>query len=249
MVINMKICKGIYMVCGYTYSSIDNVYAIDTSEGTVLIDTGTDQREYDIIKENLSYWELGPVKWVIVTHAHINHCFNAKRFQEEGALIVCSTDVAEALETGSDRLIDYHDLALNYNTRLFQRLTPDVVIKESGIYKIAGIDFDMRITNGHSRGGLVFFCTVEGKRCMFTGDFIQIATANRHASAGWNGVLEFDRDAFLTELKELSNESPDCIFPGHGQQCLRDAWQMTKNAYVRAARASHQTMESPTGMR
>lgn len=238
----MKFCENLYMLCGYTYSSIDNVYAIDTEQGTILIDTGTDSREYDIIMENLRYWNLKPISSVILTHAHINHCFNARKFQRNGAQIVCSSSVAEAISKADDRLIDYHDLALNFNVKLFEKCKADVVIGESGIYTISGLDFDMRICNGHSKGGLVFFCNVDNKRIMFTGDEILIGTANKHASAGWNGDVDYDYIKYLEELKALSNEEPDFILPGHGQQCLRDAWQMTKNVYLRSLRATHRSL-------
>ena len=46
----MKLYHNVYLVCGNVYSSEDNVYAIDAPEGTILVDTGTDDREYEIIK-------------------------------------------------------------------------------------------------------------------------------------------------------------------------------------------------------
>lgn len=238
----MQICKNIFLVCGYPYSSIDNVYAIKTDQGLILVDTGTDSREYDTIMENLAYWDLGPVTHVIVTHAHINHCFNARRFQQNGAKIICSEPVADALMTASDRLIDYHNLSVDYNVKTFEKCTPDILVDREGDFKWGGLHFDMRITDGHSKGGLVFFCSTGGKRLMFTGDFLQIAPFNKHAVIGWEGDLEFDHMVYLEELKKLSNEEPDAILPGHYQQCLKDAWQMPKNAYVRAVHSTRHSL-------
>ncbi|MCF0111735.1 MAG: MBL fold metallo-hydrolase [Erysipelotrichaceae bacterium] len=235
----MKLLNNVTLVCGYTYSSLDNVYAIEGLQGTILVDTGTNEREYQTILDNLEYWGLPPVSHVIITHAHINHCFNAKRFQDQGAKLVCSAPVAEALEHGGNRLIDYHSLSLEYNIRTFQKCKADIVITDNGHYVIDGIDFDFRITNGHSAGGLVFFCESEGKRLMFTGDFMGIDSLNKHATLGWNGDEEYDADIYLQELKELSVEEPDAIFPGHYQQCLRDAWQLPLNAYLRALKRTH----------
>ena len=235
----MKLVNGVTLVCGYTYSSLDNVYAIEGEQGTILVDTGTNDREYQTIMDNMEYWGLKPVSYVILTHAHINHCFNAKRFQDIGAKLICSEPVAAALEHGGNRLIDYHSLSLEYNTRTFQKCKADIVIQNEGHYTIDGIDFDIRITNGHSAGGLVFFCELYGKRLMFTGDFMGVDHLNKHATLGWNGDEEYDADAYLRELKTLSTEEPDAIFPGHLQQCLRDAWQLPLNAYLRALKCTH----------
>ena len=238
----MQLAKNLYTVCGYAYSSQDNVYAIQAPHGVTLVDTGTDDREYDIVQENLAYWGLGPVTHVILSHAHINHCFNAARFQREGAQIICAQAVADAIATASDRLIDYHRTSFSYHVKSCTRCTADRVIPATGVYDIAGQTFDIRITNGHSKGGLVCFSSIGGRQAMFTGDFIQIAPENTHAVVGWNGDIEYDPQVCLTELQQLSVEEPDMILPGHGQQCLRDAWQMPKNAYVRALRATHRSL-------
>lgn len=235
----MQLFKDVYMVCGYSYSSIDNVYAVKTPSGVILFDTGTDKREWDIIHEQLDNWNLGPITHVVLSHAHINHTFNARAFQEEGAKIVCSRAVAEAIETASDRLIDYEDLSVVYNTKTFRKCKADVVLKTDGCLELGGIRFQAFITNGHSAGGLVLLFEMDGKRILYTGDFIQIAMFNRHADLSWKGDLEYDHKVYMEELKRLSTLEPDYILPGHGQQCLRDAWQMPKNAYIRAVKATH----------
>ena len=238
----MQLCKEIYMVCGYTYSSLDNVYAIQGSSGVILIDTGTDQREWNIIHEQLKYWGLGPVTHVIISHAHINHSFNALAFQKEGAKIVCSEAVADALENATDRLIDYEDLSTVYNTKTFQKCEADIVLKEDSFVNINGINFQAFITNGHSAGGLVLLFEMHGKKILYTGDLIQFAPMNRHAELSWTGDLEYNHEAYIQELKKLSVLEPDFILSGHFQQCLHDAWQMPKNAYIRAVKATHHSL-------
>ena len=36
----MQLAKNLYTVCGYAYSSQDNVYAIQAPHGVILVDTG-----------------------------------------------------------------------------------------------------------------------------------------------------------------------------------------------------------------
>lgn len=221
---------------------MDNVYAIKTSEGLILVDTGTDAREYEVIMENLAYWGLGTVTHVILTHAHINHCFNAKRFQDGGAKIICSRAVDEAISSASDRLIDYHNRELEYNVKTFPKCSADIIVENDGDFEIAGLHFDMNIINGHSKGGLLFFCMLEGRQIMFAGDFIHISPFNRHAIIGWEGDLEYDDAVYLEELKRFSTYEPDMILSGHHQLCMRDAWQIPKNAYVRACSSKHRSL-------
>lgn len=230
------------MLCGYPYSSIDNVYGIQTQQGLILVDTGTNRRDYETIMENIAYWGLGPVTHVFITHAHINHCFNAKKFQQNGAKIICSNAVSEALFTASDRLIDYHNLSVEYNVKTFETCTADIIISCEGNFTCAGQPFEMCITNGHAKGGLVFFTKIENKELMFVGDFLHIAPFNKNAIIGWEGDLEFDHEIYLQELKKFSTREPDIILSGHYQACLKDAWQMPKNAYVRAVHSTHRSL-------
>ncbi|MBE5780900.1 MAG: MBL fold metallo-hydrolase [Clostridiales bacterium] len=238
----MKLYHNVYLVCGNVYSSEDNVYAIDAPEGTILVDTGTDDREYEIIKEQMAYWGLKPVTHVILSHAHINHCFNAARFQREGAKIICTAPVADAILNATDRLIDYHRTSFTFHTRSFEKLTADVVIKSPGEYTFAGLPLMLYITHGHSKGCLVISMMEGERQYLFTGDFMQVAPVNAHGVAGWNGDIEYDADAYLKELAYFSTFEPEAVLPGHGQQCMRDAWQIPKNTYVRALRATHKKL-------
>ncbi len=113
---------------------------------------------------------------------------------------------------------------------------------EQRVFEIAGLHFDMNIINGHSKGGLLFFCMLEGRQIMFAGDFIHISPFNRHAIIGWEGDLEYDDAVYLEELKRFSTYEPDMILSGHHQLCMRDAWQIPKNAYVRACSSKHRSL-------
>ncbi len=242
----MQLCKDVYMVCGYTYSSLDNVYAIRTDEGTILIDTGTDDREWEIIHEQLAYWDLPPVTHVILSHAHINHTFNTARFQREGAKIVCSEEVDDAIQNASDRLIDYECISVVYNCRTFEKCKADIILHPDETIRINGIDFKVFVTHGHSAGGVLLLFHRGGKEILYTGDFIQFEPLNRHTNLSWAGDLEYDHVSYIKELKKLSVLEPDIMLPGHFQQCLHDTWQMPKNAYVRAVEATHLNLNPNT---
>ena len=40
------------------YGVHENVYAVQTGDGVVLIDTGMDKKSYDVICRNLKYWGM-----------------------------------------------------------------------------------------------------------------------------------------------------------------------------------------------
>ena len=105
----MRLLKDLYQVAGCMYGVHENIYAIRTEEGIVLIDTGLHRETYYVIRRNLSYWGLDQqrIHKVLLTHCHYEHSGNCYRFEAEKADIYIHAAESEAIRKGSDRIAEY----------------------------------------------------------------------------------------------------------------------------------------------
>ena len=63
------------------YGSIDvSVCVVRGNDGLLIVDTRSSHREANEIRDDLSEFGATPVKWVMNTHAHFDHCFGNHRF-------------------------------------------------------------------------------------------------------------------------------------------------------------------------
>ena len=111
----MRLLQNVYLVSGPMYGSHQNVYAVRCGGSIVLIDSGLDRRDYEIIQRNLSYWNLDdfPVARLLLTHAHCEHSGNAHHYREAGARVAIHETEAEAVEKGTDRTAIYAFMQLD----------------------------------------------------------------------------------------------------------------------------------------
>ena len=78
-------------------------YALPTSDGIILIDAGPDyDGAWEVMAGQLDVagLDIADVKYVAITHAHIDHCGLAFRWQEEGVQVVASELEAQSFLHG-----------------------------------------------------------------------------------------------------------------------------------------------------
>lgn len=140
-----------------------SAFALDTSEGIILIDALNNEAEArDIIVPNLVALGLDPkrLRYVVITHGHGDHWGGAKFLQDTyGAKIVASAadwDLMESPQRGGGP---------------FASLVPpkrDVVAKDGDVLTLGGTTVRMHVTPGHTPGvlSLIFPVLDKGKRHM-----------------------------------------------------------------------------------
>lgn len=229
----MKLTESIYQVCGGMYSSHQNVYAIDAGDEIVLIDSGKNKNDLNIIRKNLSYWglEQKPVKSVLLTHAHVEHSGNSAELERSGAVIYAHPLCKEAVETGNDRTAlyafpdcgGYFDKCLNVST-----------VKEGEQITCGNVTFSVLEIPGHTDDSVIYTATIDNRQVMFSGDVLYGQRLNSLSMIGWTGSPDFNTDKLMESLKRLSYMYADIILPGHGDICLREGFRMLPGAYLRA---------------
>ncbi|MGQ7828859.1 MBL fold metallo-hydrolase [Altererythrobacter sp. Z27] len=131
------------------------VYAIETSAGLVLIDAGGTVQQGERILGWLAEAGFAPadVKWIILTHEHVDHVAGAEVLREAtGARIIASSAALDSASGG-----------------IPESLQPvDLVIADRTAITLGDSEFVLLPTPGHSPGTLSVFATVlvDGKRHM-----------------------------------------------------------------------------------
>jgi glyoxylase-like metal-dependent hydrolase (beta-lactamase superfamily II) len=233
----VEIIRNVYQVSGPPYGTHQNVYVVKGKAALVMVDTGIDEDELSLIDENLTYWGLSdlPLSHVLITNSHYDHCANAHLLRKRGARIVAGPGDAEGIEAGDDRTAGY---AYSHKSN-FVPCKIDLKVKDGTELDISGLKFRVIHVPGYTKGSVFYEITMEGKIVIFTGDVIRMQdhfanTMVRKSKLGWSGGVDYDRDQYFRTIKRISTLKTDLLLPANFQVCMRDGWEILRDAYVEA---------------
>lgn len=131
-------------------------WAVQTSDGIILIDATFDYMVRDLIVDNMPKLGLDPkqIKYVIVSHAHGDHYAGAKYFQDTyGARVLMSE-------------VDWNAIAQPATTGGFAGMPvpkKDIVVTDGQTLTLGDTTIRMYITPGHTLGTLSFLVPAKDK--------------------------------------------------------------------------------------
>lgn len=177
-----------------------NCYIIndETTGDAAIIDPGGDFPE---IKAYLEDKGLKP-KYIIVTHAHVDHIGALKELKDYSGASVC-------IHSGD------HDMLRNKRRNMSAgmgsqpvEMEADRLLEDGEIIKLGTTELQVIHTPGHSRGGICIYC--QGH--LFSGDTLFACSIGRTDLEG--GSFE----ELIASIKEKLLILPDDteVFPGHG---------------------------------
>ena len=181
-----------------------------TREG-VIIDAGEDADQIlEVVKENKL-----TIKYIIATHGHFDHNGAVAKLKKE---LSCDFVMHEA---DLSFIGEAKQSALNWGFIIDDVPQPDRFIKDGDMLTVAGLNFKVLHTPGHSPGGICLY--VESEGVVFSGDTI--------------GRTDF-RLGSLKELTRSIKEKlyvlPDetIVYTGHGDE-TSIGHEKANNGYVR----------------
>ena len=221
----MQIFRNVYMVGGDDYSLSGTrwpygdccSYVLDTGEGLLLFDGGFEETLPEKL-EIFAYWGLRPeeVRYVFVTHAHLDHFTAARYFQSLGAQVVASPFSARLMQEGNPEGADFLAFWAFQNAGVRPRFVPfkaDIITPDGDIRNYAGVAVKSIHTEGPGhhhvlgpQGVSLFLASFEGRNILFSGDHILF---ERYGNVTWPD----HRDIPLFE--SLQTEKIDAILGGH----------------------------------
>ncbi len=234
----MKITPSVYWLNGSAYSAVGNsetmgeAYGIETNEGMILIDCGRNPYGLDMINDNLKIFGVDKkITHCILTHAHHDHCGNARRLQAEGVKIIVGKEELEYCINGGpiETETPYCD------EQSFPAFYPDELISEDKKETINGLEFDFIKTPGHTPGSMAIRVMIDNKFILFTGDILQPdGMLMDSINFGWKGDPRYSAEDIYLSIKKLNDYSVDIILPGHGKICMRNGNELLKYAAKKA---------------
>ena len=144
------------------------------------------------------------VRLLLLTHGHIDHVWDAARIQREHACPVgCHPDAVRMVS--DPKFFRQYGFALDVET-----LVPDVMITETPLRDLGGLEFQVLEVPGHCPGSLCFYSKAE--QVIFGGDVLFAGGVGRWDLPGG------DRDLLFTGIRAklfpLGDEVK--VLPGHG---------------------------------
>ncbi len=183
-----------------------NTYIIynNDSKEAILIDIGDSAKEVAKIINDKGY----TLKYILITHMHFDHSNGVKELVElTGAKVYIP-----ALE--EDFIKSFKNLAVGVG-KIYNKFTPDVLLKGGEKLNLCGFEIDVIHTPGHTVGGLTYLFDKEN--IMFVGDTL---------FKGSYGRVDLPTGNFTSMLESIeklcSYDKNYLLLCGHGDSTTLD---------------------------
>lgn len=202
-------------------SSPGAVYAVDTSDGLVLVDSGIEVTAHSVTQQ-LGELGLDPARLraVLLTHVHADHVLGAVRLREQtGAKVYAGRDDCGPLRAGGPR----EAFLSTFNMPGVSPVPVPVDVELVGGEELRFGDATIRVlaAPGHTPGSVCYLMERAGLRVLFAGDVVQsLSPTNPDALGTYAAYLppryRGDAAAFRTTLRRLRDMPvPHLVLPGH----------------------------------
>lgn len=188
-----------------------NVYVIRGEDGDILIDTG-----FKFMRRRLRKWlDKFNIKLVILTHAHIDHTWNAAYLKEiYNCPLALSKDDIKNIDNSKinskplNKKFNLWSRLMNYGMRKYKSepYTVDIELEDNQL--INEFDLELKIVSlkGHTDGSI----GVLYNGYLFAGD--ALVYRGKYATAAYQNQ---DNENALKSVKKIIELNPKLIFVGH----------------------------------
>jgi len=209
-----EVADGVFQA---RYDPLDvSVCVVRGSDGLLLVDTRSSHREADQIRDDLRAFGAAPVRWVVNTHAHFDHCFGNHRFgpgSDVGAPIYGHERMpAHLIEYGAPKLAAMIAAATRPADELREIVLtgPNELVGAAAVLDLGdrGVEL-LHLGRGHTDNDLLVH--VEDQATWLVGDLLEESGPPMYGSGcfplEWPGTIA----ALLRRLVDGA-----VLVPGHG---------------------------------
>jgi hydroxyacylglutathione hydrolase len=201
-----QVLPHLYVVSwlGMTQGNIDShVYVLTGRDGLLLVDCGTPWG-HARIRRNMAHWGLRveDVRTILLTHGHVDHVSGGYLFKDHAAEVLGHREIQTLVECQWEATGGIVDARSGYRV--------DGYLNDGDVIQRCGWEVKIIHTPGHTRGCVSFLITVDGARCLFTGDLIM-----SNCRPGWHGDPGFSAVDLVASLRRLLAVPFDHLCAGH----------------------------------
>jgi alkyl sulfatase BDS1-like metallo-beta-lactamase superfamily hydrolase len=223
----LRVGDGIYVAYGF-----GNTFMVTTSEGNVIIDTSMAPRA-PRAKELLRAENAGPIKYIILTHAHGDHNGGVRAWKEPGTEIIAQKNHVEFMNYQT-RLAGFFarrnaaqfglpipdpgPWAGNYGARI----EPTRLFDDKYEFSLGGLTFELYRTPGETPDHLTVW--IPQLKAAFVGDNYYESFPNIYTLRGTQPRWALD---YINSLNKVLALKPELVLPSHGQPIVGNA-QVTR---------------------
>ena len=174
-----------------------NVFLIETETGLILVDPGMESNTEKIVAQiKILGYNQSDVKYILLTHCHVDHSHSANYWQKLGAQIHIHKLGENPIRTGNEITAWY---LIDGDEREFPKVKGEISVFHDGD-KLNFGDVSMNVchTPGHTPDSCCFFFRKENKNILIGGD-----TIFHNGKHGWMGHPYSDFEVYLMSLWKL----------------------------------------------
>lgn len=195
-----------------------NLYIIKGKNGDILIDTG-----FIGIRKPLKKWlDKFNVKLVILTHAHVDHIWNASYIKKMyncqigiGKQDIVNIDNRQINSIPSKKRYTSWTKLMNFGMKKFipELFDIDMYLKDNQIIKRYGLNLKIISLSGHTNGSI----GIMYKDYLFAGD--ALVNRKKHPEIAYQNQ---NNQEALNSYQKIIELSPQIIFVGHDKLVTKD---------------------------
>ena len=223
---NQTFADGVCHIIG----SLGNVGIVDTDEGLVVFDIGTRQMGPRIFKEFREFTDK-PIKYIIYSHGHFDHCFGYAKFIEEikekgweMPEVIAHENLPRRFEKyrmlhGYHNWLNRMQFASRENqaqegmVTAYDTLDPTIVLHgdESYTFKLGKYTFEIYHDMGETDDSLWMW--FPEKKVLFTGELVSNPTFPNVGNP--NKVQRYPKH-WAIAMEKMMEKNAEYLLPGHG---------------------------------
>jgi len=193
-------------------------YAIETSAGIVLVDSGLED-DARMLKAEMARLNLDwkQIRAILLTHVHGDHCGGAETLRAAtGAAVYAGREDAPILKAGAPHEAFFSIYEMPGHAP--HPTTVDIELGGDERLDFGEVQIEVLGTPGHTPGSICYLMVRDSVRVLFSGDVIQnlgekpLGTYTAYLAPRFRG----DAETYLATLQKLRNlPVPDLVLPGH----------------------------------
>lgn len=192
----VKLLEGLWLI---DTDGQQNIYLLSSDEGLILVDPGYDSTTPIVIEQlNKLGFNEGDVKYVLLTHCHVDHAQSAAWWQQGGAEILIHERGVNPIKSGNE--ITAWWLMSEEGERNFPGVAEVTAFFDGDVLVFGQHRLFVCHTPGHTPDSSCFYLKLENKHILISGD-----TLFHNGKHGWMGHPYSDYEIYLKSLWKLKN--------------------------------------------